>query len=144
MPERPLPPRPGSAAAALPPRPRWPLAFAALAGLMGAAGVGVGAAAAHGGGNDLARTAADFLLFHAAAVLGGSALALAVGRSSALLVAALGLLVVGGILFGGELAVAGLADWRPVPLAAPTGGLCLIAGWLGLAAAALAAGRRAP
>lgn len=140
--ERPLPAGADPAATVGTPRPQWPLAFAALAGLMGAAGVAVGAAAAHGGGSDLARTAADFLLFHAAALLGGSALALAAGRTSALLVAALGLLAVGAILFGGELALAGLAAWRPLPLAAPTGGLCLIAGWLALAAAALALSRR--
>lgn len=138
-------PLPAETAAALPPspaRPRWPLAFVAAAGVMGAAGVGVGAAAAHGGGNDLARTASDFLLLHAGAIVAGSGVALSIGRTSALLVAALGLLTVGAALFGGELALAGLAAWRPLPLAAPTGGLCLMAGWLTLGVAALRAGRR--
>lgn len=120
--------------------PRWPLAFLGIAGVLGAAGVLVAAAGAHGGGGDLARTSSEFLLVHAAAVVGGSGVALALGRTSALLVMALGLLSVGALLFGGELALAALADWRPVPLAAPTGGFCLIAGWLclSLSSAAMA------
>ncbi len=122
---------------------RWPSAFLACAGLLGAAGVGVGAAGAHVGGGDLARTSSEFLLVHAAAIVAGSGWAMALRRASGLLVLALGLLTVGATLFGGALALAGLLDWRPVPLAAPTGGLCLIAGWLALAVAALAvAGRR--
>lgn len=120
------------------PAPRWPLVFMGFAGLLGASGVGVGAAGAHAGGGDLARTASDFLMVHAAAVLAGSAVAVALPRRSALLVAALGLLTVGAALFGGELAVAALLDRRPLPLAAPTGGLCLIAGWLCLSVASVA------
>ena len=115
---------------------RWPLAFVGLAGVLGASGVVVGAAGAHAGGGDLARLSSEFLLIHAAAVVAGSAAALALGRTSALMVAALGLLTVGAVLFGGELAVAALLDRRPIPLAAPTGGLCLIAGWLCLSASA--------
>jgi uncharacterized membrane protein YgdD (TMEM256/DUF423 family) len=141
--DRPSPAEPASVSQASPARLRWPLAFVAIAGAMGAAGVGLGAAAAHGGGNDLARTASDFLLLHAAAVVAGSGVALALGRTSRLLVAALGLLTLGAVLFGGELALAGLAAWRPLPLAAPTGGLCMMAGWLGLAVAALRAMRHA-
>ena len=116
----------------------WPLAFLGFAGLLGSAGVGVGAAGAHGGGGDLARLSSEFLLIHATAVMAGSGIALALGRTSALLVAALGLLCIGAILFGGELAFAALLDWRPFPLAAPTGGFCLILGWLGLSASAVA------
>lgn len=122
--------------------PRWPFAFLGLAGLMGASGVAVGAAGAHVGGGDLARTSSEFLLIHAAAVAAGSGAGLTLGRTSASLVAALGLLTVGGILFGGELGCAALLDWRPLPLAAPTGGLCLIAGWLCLSFSAAALGLR--
>ncbi len=107
----------------------------AVAGLMGAAGVVVAAAGAHEGGGDLARTASEFLMIHAVAVVAAGAIAL--GRPSAPLGIAMGLLTVGAILFGGELALAALADWRPLPLAAPTGGLCLIAGWLTLALSCL-------
>ena len=124
--------------------PRWPLAFVGLAGVMGACGVAVGAAGAHVGGGDLARTASEFLLVHAVAITAGAAVALALGRTSSLLVMALGLLTVGAFLFGGELGFAALLDWRPVPLAAPTGGLCLIAGWLGLSIAAATMGPRTP
>ena len=122
--------------------PLWPFAFLGLAGLMGASGVAVGAAGAHVGGGDLARTSSTFLLVHAAAIAAGSAAGLALPRTSALLVAALGLLTVGGILFGGEVGVAALLDWRPAPLAAPTGGLCLIAGWLCLSVSAASLGLR--
>lgn len=122
--------------------PRWPLAFVGVAGLLGASGVAVGAAGAHVGGGDLARTASEFLLVHAAALLAGSAAGLALPRGSRLLVAALGLMALGAALFGGELASAALLEWRPLPLAAPTGGLCLIAGWLCLTLAAVAAAAR--
>ena len=116
--------------------PHWPFAVMACAGLMGAAGVAIGAAGAHVGGGDLARPASDFLLIHAAAVTAGSAVALGNARRSALLAVALTLLTGGAILFGGALALAGLVDWRPWPSAAPFGGMCLIAGWLVLATSA--------
>ena len=124
------------------PQPRWPLAFLGVAGVMGAAGVAVGAAGAHVGGGDLARTASEFLLVHAAALLGAAGAALRVGTLP--LAIAMALLALGAALFGGELATAALWDWRPVPLAAPAGGLCLIAGWLFLvpSAIAVALGRR--
>ena len=139
--------RPAVAEATLngPPRrvlPRWPFAFMGLAGVMGACGVAVGAAGAHVGGGDLARTSSEFLLVHAATVVAGAGGGLALHRTSALLVGALGLLTVGASLFGGELAFAALLDWRPVPLAAPTGGLCLIAGWLCLSVSAAVLGWR--
>jgi uncharacterized membrane protein YgdD (TMEM256/DUF423 family) len=118
------------------------LAFVGIAGLLGASGVAVGAAGAHRGGGDLARTSSEFLLVHAAAIVAGACVAPALGRTSVLVVTALGLLAVGAALFGGELAVAALFDWRPVPLAAPTGGLCLIAGWLCLSVCAVVAGTR--
>ena len=113
----------------------------AVAGLMGASGVIVAAAGTHLGGGDLARTASEFLMVHAVAVIAAGGVALQ--RPSALLAIAVGLLAAGAILFGGELALAALADWRPLPLAAPVGGLCLIGGWFTLAAAsvALALGR---
>lgn len=138
--DRPSPAEPGVVGQGVAPDRRWPYTTIACAGLIGAAGVIVAAAGAHTGGGDLARTASEFLLVHAAAILAASGVALAVGRTSAFLVAALGLLSVGAVLFGGDLALAGLLDWRPMPLAAPTGGLCLIAGWLSLSAAAVRLG----
>ncbi len=140
--DRPSPAEPGFVGQGLGPDRRWPYVTIAFAGLIGAAGVVVAAAGAHKGGGELARTSSDFLLVHAAAILAGSGVALAGARSSALLVAALGLMSVGAVLFGGDLALAGLLDWRPIPLAAPTGGLCLIAGWLSLTASAIGLGRQ--
>ena len=108
------------------------MVFTACSGLMGGAGVVIAAAGAHVGGGDVARTAADFLIIHAAVILAASTLAALRRGADVWLGMALGLLTVGSILFSGELALASLADWRPLPLAAPTGGLCLIAGWLAL------------
>ena len=122
--------------------PAWPWSFVACAGLLGAAGVMVGAAGTHHDGGELTRIASEFLLIHAAVIAAGSAVAMILPRPSALWVAVLGLLTVGTVLFSGELAIAGLIDWRPVPLAAPAGGLCLIAGWLLMAFAAVVLGYR--
>ena len=99
----------------------------------------IAAAGAHVGGGELARTAGDFLMIHAAVILAASVLATVRQGTDLLLGLALGLLTVGSLLFSGELALVGLAGWRPLPLAAPTGGLCLIAGWLVLAAFAVRA-----
>ncbi len=72
-------------------------------------------------------------MIHAAVVLAGSGVALTRRGAVKLLALALGLMTVGCVLFSGEIALAGLKGWRPLPLAAPTGGLCLIAGWFVLA-----------
>jgi len=112
----------------------------ALAGLMGAAGVVLLAAGAHGpqagAGPD---SAGQMLLFHAAAVI-----AAAVTLQQGLLfrplavAAAIGL-VVGAVLFSGDIALRAFAGHRLFPFAAPTGGFVLIASWLGLAVAAVIA-----
>ena len=111
----------------------------ALAGLMGAVGIVLAAAGAHvapGAGLDVA---ANMLLFHAAAVLGGAAL-LQQGllwRPLALVV--LAAWVVGAALFSGDIALRAFSGHRLFPFAAPSGGVILIAAWLGLAIAAVAA-----
>ena len=115
------------------------MVFTGCSGLMGGAGVVTAAAGAHSGGGDLARTAADFLMIHASVILAASVLAAVRQGADGLLGLALGLLTVGSVLFSGELAFASLADWRPVPLAAPVGGSCLILGWLVLTAFAMRA-----
>ena len=138
-------PSPSDAALSGPARrtaPGWPLAFVGIAGLLGAGGVAVGAAGAHLGGGDLSRTSSGFLIMHAAALVAAAGFAPSAGRGSALLAAAMGLIAAGAALFGGELAMAALFDWRPVPLAAPVGGLCLIGGWLCLAAVPVVVGFR--
>jgi uncharacterized membrane protein YgdD (TMEM256/DUF423 family) len=98
-------------------------------GLAGAAGVALAAAAAHGGHGNL-ETAGLLLVMHAAAVL---ALA-GRGRGFALPAA---LLLAGSALFAGDLAARAFLATRLFPYAAPTGGVMMIAGWLGVAIAAL-------
>jgi len=112
----------------------------ALAGAMGAAGVILLAAGAHGphAGAGL-DSAGQTLLFHAAAVI-AAAVALQQGLLfRPLAVAAAIGLVVGAVLFSGDLALRAFAGHRLFPMAAPAGGFVLIASWLGLGAAAVVA-----
>ena len=114
----------------------------ALAGLMGVSGVilaAVGAHVAQGTGLD---SAAYILLFHAAAVLGATAI-LHQGllwRPSAAV--ALVAWVLGSALFSGDIALRALVGHRLFPMAAPSGGTLLIGGWALLAIAALLARMR--
>jgi uncharacterized membrane protein YgdD (TMEM256/DUF423 family) len=106
--------------------------FVAAAGLMGAAGVALAAAGAHAAGADLLNPASNMLLFHAAAVL-----ALAVGSvPRILLMVGGGLLVLGAALFSGDLALRALAGVKLFAMAAPSGGVLLIGGWLSIVAIA--------
>ena len=113
-----------------------------LAGLMGAAGVALAAAAAHGAAAGL-DSAAHLLLFHAAAVIAGLSL-LDGGRLwRPALLAALGGWVAGSVLFAADLGMRAFAGQRLFPMAAPAGGTLLILAWLSLALAAIRAlGRR--
>ena len=109
----------------------------ALAGLMGTAGVVLLAASAHAAPGAGLDSAGQMLLFHAAAVV-ATAAALHQGlvfRPLAL-AAAIGL-IVGATLFSGDIAMRALAGHRLFPMAAPAGGVILIASWLALCAAAL-------
>jgi uncharacterized membrane protein YgdD (TMEM256/DUF423 family) len=107
-----------------------------LAGLMGAAGIALSAAGAHvypGAGLDVAG---QILLFHAAAVFG---LAAAIDRG--LLSRGLGLaaawgLVIGSLLFAGDVSLPLYFGAGLFPKAAPTGGIILIASWVATALAA--------
>jgi uncharacterized membrane protein YgdD (TMEM256/DUF423 family) len=110
-----------------------------FAGLMGAGGVILAAAGAHAAPNAGLDSAASMLLFHAAAVFGGAALAQQGLLWRPLALAALVAWIVGAALFSGDIALRAFADHRLFPFAAPTGGIVLIAAWLALAAAAVAA-----
>jgi uncharacterized membrane protein YgdD (TMEM256/DUF423 family) len=112
----------------------WTMILAVLAGLFGAAGVGAAAAAAHITGGATLHTAADFLLFHAAALLGIVALVRAMPHRGLLVAGSL--IGLGTVLFSGDLALRALAGVRLIPMAAPTGGMALIAGWIVTAIAA--------
>ena len=109
----------------------------ALAGLCGAAGVGLSAAAAHAGGGNLA-TAAAMLLAHAPALL---AIGLSIRTTGNRLLAAGALVLgLGLLLFCGDLLARHYLGGRLFPMAAPAGGMALIAGWLLVAASALMRG----
>ena len=109
-----------------------------VAGLMGAAGVALAAAATHRANEGASglQAASSMLLFHAPAVL-AVALLLERGlvhRISGSL-AAFGF-VVAATLFAGDLSMRQFAGHRLFPFAAPIGGTLLIASWLSLAVCA--------
>ena len=108
-----------------------------LAGLMGAAGVALAAASAHGADASRLATASAMLLFHATATLAVIAL-LARGllHGGIGLAAAIGF-VVGAALFAGDLTLRQYAGHALFPMAAPTGGTVMIAGWLAVTLAAV-------
>jgi uncharacterized membrane protein YgdD (TMEM256/DUF423 family) len=112
-------------------------ALLVLAGLMGAAGVILAAASAHGTPGDGLDSAGYLLLFHAAALLGGTALLHQAMLSRTVGLVALCGFVVGVALFAGDVAARAWLGHRLFPMAAPTGGMILIAAWLVLALAAL-------
>ena len=109
----------------------------AIAALMGAAGVALAAAAAHGGDASRLGPASAMLLFHATAVLAMLALVLNRGIHPVGGKLAVAGLVFGALLFAGDLTLRHYADRALFPMAAPVGGTLLIAGWLALAVAAL-------
>jgi uncharacterized membrane protein YgdD (TMEM256/DUF423 family) len=117
---------------------RFLLAFAGLAGLLG---VAASAAAAHRVDAESLRTAAQFLLFHAPALIGLALLAgsvLTLLRLTRIAAWALGL---GLALFCGDLALRALVQTPLFPMAAPAGGVLLMAGWLLVCIAALVPAR---
>ena len=107
--------------------------FVFSGGLCGAAGVALSAAAAHSSGEPNLGIAANMLLFHAPAFL---AIGL-MGGKKALRLGGLTLLL-GLLVFAGDLLTRVYLGARLFPMAAPSGGVLMIGGWLGVAAAALA------
>jgi uncharacterized membrane protein YgdD (TMEM256/DUF423 family) len=108
-----------------------------LAGLMGAGGVVLAAASAHAVPNAGLDSAGHMLSLHAAAVLGGTAI-----LSSGMIWRPLGAialfgLVLGALLFAGDIALRAFAGHRLFPMAAPTGGTIMIVSWLAFAVAAI-------
>ena len=109
----------------------------ALAGLMGAAGVALAAASAHGTDASRLASASAMLLFHAAAILAVIAL-LARGllHGGIGLIAAFGF-VIGAALFAGDLTLRQYAGHSLFPYAAPSGGSVMILSWLAVTLAAV-------
>ena len=114
------------------------VAIACLAGLLG---VALSAAAAHIPGADSLKTAAQFLLFHAPALIAVTTLA-ATGLARPVLARAAAItLLIGVALFCGDLALRALAGTPLFPMAAPAGGTMLMLGWLVAVIAALVPAR---
>jgi uncharacterized membrane protein YgdD (TMEM256/DUF423 family) len=113
--------------------------FIVLAGLMGAAGVMLAAAGAHGPKVGMGLDSAGYLLMiHACA-----AIAVTLATRGGLTLRPLGLaatacFVVGAGLFAADVTMRAYIGHRLFPFAAPAGGTLLIIGWLVLALAALA------
>jgi uncharacterized membrane protein YgdD (TMEM256/DUF423 family) len=108
-----------------------------LAALSGLLGVALSAAAAHVTGGGSLTTAAQFLLFHAPALLALIALG-AYGTLDAKLARLAGfVLILGLILFCGDLSRRALSGVALAPMAAPAGGILLMIGWGLIGAAGL-------
>lgn len=110
----------------------------ALTGVMGAAGIVLAAAGAHGKPGAGLDSAGYLLLIHAAAVIAGIA-----AIHSGVMLRPLGVIVLCGFVLGAALFAADVAaraylGHRLFPFAAPSGGVILIVSWLALLAAALA------
>ena len=111
-----------------------------LAALMGAAGVALMAAGTHAAGAQ-ATTAGEMLLFHASAIMAATAARKAGHLHAGIGRVAVSLLVLGVVLFAGDLALRAFAGTRLFALAAPLGGGAIIAGWLVLAVSAVTPNR---
>jgi uncharacterized membrane protein YgdD (TMEM256/DUF423 family) len=112
---------------------RAPLVVAALAALMGGAGVALAAAAEHASGGEVGRTAALFLILHAAAALGIACHA-RITPSRALIIIGL-VMEAGASLFAADLATRAFAGERLFHFAAPLGGTTMMLSWFALAIA---------
>jgi uncharacterized membrane protein YgdD (TMEM256/DUF423 family) len=111
----------------------------ALAGLMGAAGIMLTAAGAHGKPGVGLDSAGYLLLIHALAVIAGS-----LAARQGIILRPLGLIVLWGFVLGAGLFAADVSaraylGGRLFPFAAPAGGTVMILSWLLLIVAALAA-----
>jgi uncharacterized membrane protein YgdD (TMEM256/DUF423 family) len=108
-----------------------------VAGLMGAAGVVLAAAAAHQPDATRLASASSMLLFHATAVLAAVLLTERhIIHMQLGLAAAFGF-ILATALFAGDLTLRQYAGHALFPMAAPTGGTLLIVSWLTLAMAAV-------
>jgi len=115
------------------------IALLVFAGLMGASGIILTAASAHGASGTGLDSAGTLLLLHAATVIGGVSLLHQSLMSRRVGLVVLCGFVLGAALFAGDVAARAYIGSRLFPMAAPTGGTIMIASWLLLALAALLA-----
>lgn len=108
-----------------------------LAGLMGAAGVALAAAASHVNADSRMALAAGILLVHAPALLALSAL-----FPARLQAPGFGLCL-GASLFAGDMVMRVLFAHSLFPMAAPSGGIIMILSWLAVALSSAFANRPA-
>jgi uncharacterized membrane protein YgdD (TMEM256/DUF423 family) len=113
-----------------------------IAGLMGAAGVVLAAAAAHAKPGMGLDAASQMLLVHAPAVIAACAVLARGLVSRPLTLIALTAMICGAALFAGDILARAYLGHRLFAFAAPTGGSLLIGAWVLLAVAALAAARK--
>ena len=111
----------------------------AIAGVMGAAGIVLTAAGAHGKPGSGLDSAGYLLLIHALAVLAGAALLREPLLYRPLALAALWGFGAGAILFAADVAARTYIGGRLFPFAAPAGGMIMIGAWVLLAVSALLA-----
>jgi len=114
-----------------------PFLILVWAGLAGAAGVGLAAAAAHKVDSPALATAATMLTLHAAAAVGIFAVGLHSVRPRLWQAAAL-LMLLAASLFSGEIAFHTFTDNASFQMLAPIGGTLMISSWLLLAGLAIA------
>lgn len=121
----------------------WPRLLIVCAGLFGACGVGLAAVAAHLAGGTSLSIAADFLMLHAATLVGLASLAATLERGRIPLLVGASAIGLGTLLFSGDLGLRALMEIKLLGGSAPFGGTLMIAGWLMVAFSGLRA-RRAP
>jgi uncharacterized membrane protein YgdD (TMEM256/DUF423 family) len=107
-----------------------------IAALFGCIGIIFAAAGAHAKPGSGLDSAGHMLLFHAPAVIATCAAMISGLVYRPLGIGAAILLLLGVALFSGDLALRAYTGHRLFPMAAPTGGMVMIAGWLLLALAA--------
>jgi uncharacterized membrane protein YgdD (TMEM256/DUF423 family) len=115
-----------------------------LAGLMGAAGVALAAASAHGADASRLLSASSMLLFHATAILAIPALIARGLLHRGIGVAAAFGFAIAATLFASDLTLRQYAGHSLFPYAAPTGGTLMILSWLAVSAAAVVPQKQDP
>ena len=113
------------------------LTMIVLAGLLGAGGIMLAAGAAHVAPGTGLDGAAYMLLFHATALLSGTALLHQGALPRLPMLVVLIAWVLGAALFSGDIALRAFTGHRLFAMAAPTGGTILIIAWLALAVIAV-------
>lgn len=104
----------------------------AVGGLLGAAGITLAAAASHGANGAILSSAALVCLANGPALLALAAL----GSAIRLAATAAWVIAAGTVLFAADIVLRSYAAQGLFPMAAPAGGLTMIAGWLLVAVAA--------